>query len=288
MLTVSILNYKSWLETEQCVRDLCAACPGLELRILIRDNSKTSEVELLRAALADLTAPIEYFRSPENPGFARGHNLSFAAVAHGDDDWFLILNPDVRIRDGAPLYSMMERCAPNVIASCVIESTGSGKIWFAGGRIHPWTGETRILRRSLSQPYQQTDFVTGCCMMMRAALYRRLRGFDDRYFMYSEDVDLCLRARALSAAAVVVRSRIQHHIGSGEKGDYSDLYLYEGTKNRLLCMRRNRLGIIKLGMLYMVLKYGLLRSAQLLARSTSPWRQIRAAWRGVFDGLHQS
>jgi GT2 family glycosyltransferase len=147
------------------------------------------------------------------------------------------------------------------------------------------TGLPVISRKRFSDPIRHVDFATGCCLMLPAALFSRLGGFDENYFMYSEDVDLCFRARRVSAQVLVVNRHLVHHVGSGEKGRYSDLYLYEGTRNRLLCLRRHNLGILPIGIAYTLLKYGVFRTVQLAVHSEHPLRQICAAWRGLAEGL---
>jgi GT2 family glycosyltransferase len=264
---------------------LSASLRSLQYRILVRDNSEASEIESLQKSISHLGAPVLYFSSPENPGFGSGHNLNFWEVEHGAQDVFLILNPDISLPDTEAIPKMLEHCTGMRIVSCVIETAANGKVWFSGGFFGKVTGEPTVSRARFSEPLRRTEFVTGCCLMISTALFRSLDGFDESYFMYSEDVDLSLRARELGADMVVVNRRILHSIGSGERGSYSDLYLYEGTKNRLRCLRQHKHGIYPIGLAYMLLKYSVIRSLQLAIRSRHPVRQVKAVWRGIFDGV---
>lgn len=285
MLTVSIINYRSHRDTEQCIRELAAICRGTDYRIIVLDNSESSQIEAIHLALDGLELPLQCIRSTKNIGFAAGHNMTFHAVRHSEGDAFLILNPDTHLPDPAVISTMLETLSPMRVVSCVIETTRPGEVWFSGGRIGRLTGMPAVSRARFSEAIRPVDFVTGCCMMISTALFKRLVGFDDRYFMYSEDVDLCLRAHRLGAEVVVVNRRIEHKIGSGEKGRYSDLYLYEGTRNRLLCLRRHEIGNHSIGIACTTLKYGVLRTLQLAVFSHHPIRQILATWRGIIDGV---
>jgi GT2 family glycosyltransferase len=120
--------------------------------------------------------------------------------------------------------------------------------------------------------------------MLPASLYQSVGGFDEGFFMYAEDLDLCLRTRSLGAELVVVNHAIVHEVGSGVNGRYSNLYLYENTKNRLVCLRRYRLGCAGVSLVHFVSKYGALRTLQLAMFSPEPMNQIGAAWRGLWDG----
>jgi GT2 family glycosyltransferase len=285
MLTISILNYWNWRDTARSILDLLVACQGLRYRILVRDNSESSQVDSLRAELHATGAPITYFESPDNPGFGRGHNRNFWAVQHAAEDAFLVLNNDIRIPDASAIKAMLQMLAPQRILSSVIRTSTHGEVWFSGGTINRLTGDVIIDRVAFQGPWRATSFVSGCCLMISAGLFHHLGGFDEGFFMYGEDLDLCLRARQRGAELLVVNRHIVHKVGSGEKGQYSDTYLYENTKNRLICLRRHRLGAVPVSAPYFVLRYGVARTAQLMMYSRRPMAQIRAAWRGLWDGF---
>jgi len=288
MLTISTINYRNWQATKLCISDLVTACKGIECRILVRDNSEVGETAELRRSLSDSPIPILYFESPDNPGFGEGHNRNFRAVSHGLEDVFLVVNNDIRIPDTRVIETMLAVCSPRRIVSCIIRTAKHGDVWCAGGDINRLTGDIVGTRESFDGEVRFATFVPGCCMMVRSDLYQSLGGFDRDFFMYSEDLDFCMRARTMGAEVVVVNLPIIHEVGSGEKGLYSDLYLYEGTKNRLICQQRHRLGVAPIRYVYFVLKYGLLRSLQLAVYSPAPRKQIHAAWRGIFDGYFET
>jgi GT2 family glycosyltransferase len=288
MLTISILNYRNWNETAQCVRDLVAACRHLEYRILVRDNSETSEVTTLQDELLDIVAPLFYFESPDNPGFAGGHNSNFRAVEHRPSDIFLVMNNDIRIPDADVVKSMLQAIGPQRLVSCVIQTSERGDMWFSGGTIGRVTGDLSADRRPFASSQRSSAFLTGCCLMVPAHLYESLGGFDERFFMYVEDLDFCLRARSVGAELIVVKQHIVHKVGSGEKGFYSDTYLYWNTRNRLILLREHGLGKAPLSLAYYFLKYGFARTIQLAVRSQRPARQIDMVWRGLWDGFFRA
>lgn len=283
MLTISILNYRNWHATDACIRSLFAACADMDYRVVVRDNSEVSEIAALRASLGSRFASLHYFESPDNPGFGRGHNLNYQAFHHGSDDLFLVLNNDVLVPETGVIQSMRMACTSSRLVSCVIR-TRRGKVWFSGGTISRLTGDLVIDRSAFPGSHRTTGFISGCCLMASARLYQKLGGFDERFFMYAEDLDLCMRARRVGAELVVVNQSIVHNVGSGEKGLYSDLYLYENTKNRHICLRRHQSGVAFVRRGYFFLKYGLARSVQLALFSRNPASQIQIVRLGMLHG----
>ena len=284
MLTISTVNYRNWQATVECVRQVAAACAGLEFRILIRDNSEETQLELIRSDLANTSFDVHCYPSPDNPGFGGGHNRNFQEVAHQQDDQFLILNSDICLSDSDSIRAMMAVGRTDRIVSCVVCCSKTRQVWFAGGKIDGATGDLAVRRDEIDGVLRGTDFISGCCMMVPARMFEDLDGFNESLFMYAEDLEFCLRAKAAGAELVVVNRSILHNIGSGYEGGYSDLYLYENTKNRLHTLRRHKLGLPVLRDVYFVAKYGLARTAQLMLYSRSFSRQVSMVWRGILDG----
>src|SRR6185295_640660 len=79
-----------------------------------------------------------------------------------------------------------------------------------------------------------TIAVSGCAMLVRRAVCEQLRGFDERYFAYLEDADLCLRARAAGFRVVVApRARVHHQRADASAGRQSISGIYYTARNHL-------------------------------------------------------
>ncbi len=102
--------------------------------------------------------------------------------------------------------------------------------------------------------------------------------------MYAEDLDFSVRAHEAGVDMVVLKESLIHEVGSGRNGVYTDLYLYENTKNRLICLKKFKFGLPWIRYLWFVAKYGLARAIQLALYSKRPVHQIALAWRGIIDG----
>ena len=138
-------------------------------------------------------------------GFGANHNQAFAhAHTLGGAKWFCVMNPDVMWpaeSDAFWVALLNDRFAPNVGLVCPVQVDEHGATQdFARYVPTPWALAARVLRRmrggaTVDQPLpvHQADWVNGACMVWRSSAFAALGGFDERYFMYCEDADICLR-----------------------------------------------------------------------------------------------
>ena len=141
-------------------------------------------------------------------GFGRNHNRAFLQCT---TKYFAILNPDLRLpSDPFPnLLNGLE--SGNVGAIAPVVSDGSGGIEDNARRFPtPISLLTRCLRLDTppkipasSRSLIDSDWVAGMFIIMRSELFSRIGGFDERFFLYCEDVDLCLRLRRLNYKIVL-------------------------------------------------------------------------------------
>ena len=99
------------------------------------------------------------------------------------------------------------------------------KIWYAGGEVNLSKGLIRhigIREKEGEEVDCETDYITGCCMFVHSSIIKKLNGFDERFNMYAEDVDLCLRAKQQNINSIYVsESKIWHKVSSSTGGRYS-------------------------------------------------------------------
>ncbi|MBO1500777.1 glycosyltransferase family 2 protein [Serratia proteamaculans] len=179
---------------------------------------------------------ISYIHSAVNGGFGYGHNLSMKRYLDSCD-YFLICNPDISFEVGALAQLHHFACVSG-------HQFVSPRIRYSDGRFQyscrllP-TPANLFLRRFLPKwgakidvdyELQKADYdkifavpsVSGCFMLLKSELLSRLDGFDERYFMYLEDVDLCRRALKLTNIVYFSGTTITHAFG---KGSYKSLIL---------------------------------------------------------------
>jgi len=158
-------------------------------------------------AVEDYLFPIEIIRNTRPKGFGANHN---AALARAGDGIFVVLNPDIRL-DSDPfpkLCAIIGEPAVGVVAPAV---TDPGLHHEDHARSFPSIftlvaklfGYRPITPPPVGQPIYYPDWVAGMFMTFRAEVIRSVGGFDERYFLYYEDVDLCARLRDKGLEAAV-------------------------------------------------------------------------------------
>jgi GT2 family glycosyltransferase len=145
-------------------------------------------------------------------GFGANHNRAFEQA---DTPLFCVLNPDVSLSDGG-IWAQMAARACEADAGCVFPTLLNED----GSRqdnvrevVTPWA---LFRRRVLRRPQRGMDWASAAFWVVPSAVYRQLGGFDERFFMYCEDVDFCLRLQLQGYRLIPVPARAQHlaHRGS--------------------------------------------------------------------------
>ncbi|WP_252737388.1 glycosyltransferase family 2 protein [Citreicella sp. C3M06] len=235
-LTVIVVSYNTRDLTLACLRTLFAATHSARAHVVVFDNaSSDGSADAVAAAFPQ----VELIASAENLGFARANNVVAQAAR---TDWLLLLNPDTEVHDGAIdtlLAFSKARPEAGITGGRTVFPDGSLNIASCWMRITPWsafcmaTGLTAAFRGSAAfnpegmgswarDNVREVDIVVGCFLMIRKSLWDKLGGFDLKYFMYGEEADLCLRARALGyRPAIIPKAQIMHLVGaaSGKRAD---------------------------------------------------------------------
>ena len=235
-LSIIIVSYNTRDLTLDCIESVFNQTAPGSFELLVMDNASTdgSAAAIRSAFPAAYNPELRLFALPENLGFAGANNL---AAAEARSEYVLLLNPDTVVLDRAldTLVAFAEHRREWGVYG--------GSTMFADGRRNPtagwmkpslWSmfcvavGLAKLFPRSgVLNPEslegwswdapREVDIVTGCLLMMRTADWRRLGGFDERYFMYGEDADLCLRAAAAGLRSVLVpAAEIVHYGGASE------------------------------------------------------------------------
>jgi GT2 family glycosyltransferase len=206
-VSVIIVNWNAGPALEAC---LGSVGPG-DAEVIVVDNASTDG----SAAAARAGFPgVRVLETGENPGFAAGANRG-AAAARGDV--LVFLNPDARLLDGA-LAALVDALllvpGAGIAGGALVDERRRWQpAWARFAPIPHLLLDTTIGRlgsRMRRRPYA-VDWVYGTFMAVRRDVFRQLGGFDARYFLYGEDLDLCYRAGRLGVRTVhVPAARAMH------------------------------------------------------------------------------
>lgn len=165
----------------------------------------------------DFSFEISIIRNDHPIGFGANHNQAFELC---ETEYFCVLNPDIEIFKD-PFLDLVQSLvseSAGIIAPMVINGVGGGEDSY---RKFPTPfsifkkfifGDRELYEFSLNSMVFYPDWVAGMFMLIDSGVYRDLKGFDEAYFLYYEDVDLCLRAWRSGHKVSVLRSvSVVHH-----------------------------------------------------------------------------
>lgn len=198
-----VLNYRTPQQAVRCVRALQAQTIADQLEILVIDNhSQDDSIGILRNRLGS-DEQVRIIEAPENLGYGKGNNL---AKRFAKGEYLFIINPDNEL-EPTGLERLLELLQSDdsigIVAPQLVFDDGYIR---DSHRAFPtvWQSMLRRLRhRDVSRRYrkpqphdlkqQDVDWVVGACFLMRHDLFRELDCFDERFFLFFEDMDLCRR-----------------------------------------------------------------------------------------------
>lgn len=226
---VVIVTYNSAESLTECLDSVLQALNGVRGRVIVVDNASTDgSVRIARAHPVNPSVIV----SDTNQGFGRACNLGFR---YGSSPVVLFLNPDARL-------------APGALSKLIEAVTAHDRLGAVGPRIDDPRGEVSAapagyeptLRSVLGHllglgrirwvqryfpPVQlanaavaaDVDWISGGAMVVRRVAFEQVGGFDERFFLYMEDVDLCRRLRSAGwQIRYVPSARVVHAIGGSQ------------------------------------------------------------------------
>ena len=185
-VTLSVVSHAQGQWVRQLLQDLERYCGGAIAQVIVTCNVP----EPLPVAPGDFGFPVQVVANARPQGFGVNHNQAFV---HCASDWFLIVNPDIRII--SDVLTALLACAAERDAILAPQEVDAGGTPVDGVR-GPITPLELLRRRVFKRPSpapRRGGWVKGMFMLARAQAFRQVHGFDARYFLYGEDADLCAR-----------------------------------------------------------------------------------------------
>lgn len=229
---IVIINFNSGDHLARCLASIRQHAPASA--VVVIDNASSDGSEQSAAAEG---GTVTLVRNRDNRGFGRAVNQAVATLATTGHDSFLLLNPDCRLEPGtlAVLEDELRahpRCA--LAAPAIRDDDGSvqGSVRGDPTLMTGLFGRTTLLSRLLPNsamtrrnvpvsaigpgtPSREADWVSGACMLIRRTAFAAVDGFDERYFLYWEDADLCRRLRQARMSIRYVPAVAVWHTGGG-------------------------------------------------------------------------
>lgn len=222
LISVIIVNYKSEHYLYKCVASILDRLENkIDFEIIIVNNDAAASLPKFQEASDRITL----VQSKKNLGFGGGSNLG-AAQARGEI--LLFLNPDAELQSD----NIAEVCrlfdspqSAGIVGSLILDKNMAVQPWSAGYEI----SLKNLIRNNLSlaksariwnSPTKiSADWVSGTALFIKKKLFSGLNGFDESFFMYFEDMDLCRRARQAGYPVIYYPSFRVSHAGGMSYGN---------------------------------------------------------------------
>jgi len=219
-LSIIIVSYNSKDYTRECIESIREFGKGIEYEIIVVDNASGDGSCEYLSNLSKQNSNIVLVKKRENVGFAKANNIG---IHKAKGKYLLFLNSDTVVGKGV-LYGMiklMEEKPEVGIATCALKNK-DGSLQGTGGYFptlirvfswmtiqdlplvdtvikpfHPMKDKMGKSGRGFYQKERELDWVTGAFMVVKRELIEAGLRWDESYFMYTEDVDFCFRAKKL-------------------------------------------------------------------------------------------
>ncbi len=235
-LSIIILSYNTKNLTFSCIRSVIDQykknIENREVEIIVVDNAS---IDGTVQKLKKLNG-IKLIQNKKNFGFSKGNNIG-AKIALGK--YLLFLNSDTQVKDRG-FFEMIKFLDDNpkigILGAKLLNRNGesqksAGKFYNLFILFLSLLGLERfgIVKKSPSE-IKKVDWVSGASLMIRKDLFKRLKGFDERIFMYMEDVELCFRAKKLGFLTYFFpKIKLIHWEMGSSSRTFSILNIYKGT-----------------------------------------------------------
>jgi len=223
-LSIIIVSYNARTHLEHCLDSLTSAPPVTPHEIVVVDNASADGSA---AIVRERWPQVRVIEQPVNTGFAAGNNVGIRTTG---GDLILLLNNDTIVPAGA-IDALVGRllARPDAAVAGPRLTDGNGRPELSFGRMISPVNELRqkltqlLYRRGVAwatrrlerdtQREHDVDWVSGACLLVRRSDAEKAGLLDERYFLYTEDVDFCAAIRALGRRVFFTPSAHVVHLG---------------------------------------------------------------------------
>lgn len=222
-ISASIVIYKENKDTLQKVINSFLSLKDIKKEFIIVDNSPSDELKVF----CENFEGVSYIFSGENLGFGRGHNLAFKNLKD-KSDIHMIINPDVYFNSdeiSSFLNWFYEQKEISLATTKVCYPDGENQnivrnvptiIDLIKRKLKIDSGELHIQDNSI----KEVPFAHGCFFIFKTEVFEKLGGFDERFFMYMEDLDIFIRAKKYGRTVINTNYKIYHEFRKGSSKSF--------------------------------------------------------------------
>lgn len=246
-IAIVILNWNGKENTIECLKSI----EDIQDVIVVDNNSNDNSV----AAIKKDFPKVKIIQNKQNLGFAKGNNIGIKKALDDKAGFIMLLNNDTILEKNC-LKNLLEAVKNNpqfsIFAPKIYfeknyefhknrykENEKGRVIWYAGGIID-WDnlyGHHRGVDEVDNGQFdkeEETEFATGAAMLIKKEVFEKIGFLDEKYFLYYEDTDFCVRAKKSGSKILFTPNAVLWHKNAGSSSSGSELQDYYITRNRLI------------------------------------------------------
>lgn len=265
LVYIVIVNYNGLNDTIECIESL-KKINYKNYKIIIVDNdSNDNSYCILKEKYADF---IEIIELNDNIGFAGGNNIGINIAIKDEAKYVLLLNNDTIVKENF-LCELVEVAEEDdkvgAVGGKIYYFDYKDIIWYAGAKINKFTGKTNHIGVNKYDNGQfdkkkQTDYITGCLMLVPVSVVKNVGLMDESYFLYYEETDWCAKIRKAGYKLVYQPTSVIYHKVSKSTKKINDVMGYYYDRNSYYFIMnnykiQNRIVMFLYKRIYMIMKY---------------------------------
>ena len=210
-ITISVVSHGHAVQVAQLLAQLSALRTKVVAKVIVTINSPALDTALTDTVGSYPHLPVQWVHNPSPLGFGANHNRAFALC---ESAYFCVLNPDIALHSDCadPFVALQAALSPPAVGLVYpVQVDAQGALLdFARALPTPRAiGQRHGLGSGAAE--RGVDWASGAVLVFKSEVFRALGGFDERYFMYCEDVDICLRTQLAGYRLAQAPATVVHH-----------------------------------------------------------------------------
>lgn len=280
-----ILNNNRCKDTLECLESLSRGTYSNHTMIVLDNQTTDGSIDAIHERFPN----VQIVPLAENLGYAGNNNVGIKIALEKGADWVFVLNEDTAL-DAACLAQLVAEGESDrqigMVGPMVYHYNEPQYIQSGGGMLGPYwqsihLAKDELDRGQLNEPHT-VEWISGCAILVRRGVIEQAGMLDERFFLYWEETEWCLRARRAGWRIVHVPAAKLWHKGVQRNYEPKPFVMYYGTRNRLLMLSKHRAPL----KVWIFAFTEIIRT--LVSWTVRPkWRRKRsyrnAMWRGLVD-----
>ena len=293
-IAIILLNWNNSHYTIDCVNSLLNTTYQNKKIIIVDNFSNDNSVNKIKTKFPD----IKIIQNKSNLGFAGGNNVGIKYAIKNKFDFIMLLNNDTVVKNTF-IEPLVDSFKKNVMAvqPLILNYPDSNTIWNNGGSINSLFGIFKTINKNKSINLiknfnkKETEWISGCCFMIRSSVIDEIGILDDNFFVYYEDVDWSIRITEKKYKILIVPSSIIYHFEGGswktkkknKEGYISPYTHYLNIRNHIYLIKKHKnMFIIPSSVFFQIFK---IISYSLYFLLRLRFSKLKMVWKGLWDSF---